>query len=646
MEKKAYLTDGLIGNSKILATMKTNGELVRFWWPHITNPQHIDKSFGGVFIKGVSKKTIWQNDKNITSVQNYQEDTNILITEGKCEKYKFEIKSCDFAVANGDSLVRCFRVYNHDNVPREMKFMYYSSFQTNDSKLYSSAYFDFDNDSIVHYKHKYCFAIGSDLTIDEFTTENAFKDAEDGRLEGAQCSLTNEGAIGFNLGVINPGEYKEVVIYISAGFGREEAISELNNIKNRKIEEVISAENQYWKEYLSKTRKINVKNEKIEKIYTRSLLVFKLLTDKSTGAIAAAPEVDEAFEMCGGYGYCWGRDAAYIGKAFDKTGLTDMSKAFFNWSKNIQEKNGSFEQRHHMDGTLAPAWGLQVDETGSILWGIYGHYEETKDMEFLKSMRETIKKGADFLIGFIDKDTNLPKPSMDLWEERKGEHLYSAAAVYGGLIAASKISNIFDESPLAEKYLEVAENIKIAIVKMGFKEKNNAFLRGIKVEVTEETYNKLVKENKETSKEIGEKGYVKYYESQDEIFDISILGLSEPFNIIDAKDEKMISTAMAIEEKLWSKNVGGIRRYENDSYIGGNPWILTTLWLALYKIRSGELDRAKELLHWATEHSTENYLLPEQINKESGKPAWIIPLTWSHAMYVLTAIELSEKNLI
>ena len=38
-----------------------------------------------------------------------------------------------------------------------------------------------------------------------------------------------------------------------------------------------------------------------------------------------------------------------------------------------------WEQRFFTDGKLAPCWGYQVDETASVVYGVYTHYEYTKD---------------------------------------------------------------------------------------------------------------------------------------------------------------------------------------------------------------------------------------------------------------------------
>ena len=69
------------------------------------------------------------------------------------------------------------------------------------------------------------------------------------------------------------------------------------------------------------TLELDITNEeyknKIEKIYNRTILLYPLLTNETTGGIQAAVEVDEKLDKCGRYAYCWTRDAAFITKALD-----------------------------------------------------------------------------------------------------------------------------------------------------------------------------------------------------------------------------------------------------------------------------------------------------------------------------------------
>lgn len=103
----------------------------------------------------------------------------------------------------------------------------------------------------------------------------------------------------------------------------------------------------------------------------------------------------------------------------------------------------------------------------------------------------------------------------------------------------------------------------------------------------------------------------------------------------------------------------GIKRYENDTYIDGNPWIVTTLWLSeamfafALDLPEGAGDQyaeeAKKLteegikcLRWALAGATSTGLLPEQVDKSTGKSAWAIPLGWSGAL-MLNNIILFDK---
>jgi len=41
--------------------------------------------------------------------------------------------------------------------------------------------------------------------------------------------------------------------------------------------------------------------------------------------------------------------------------------------------------------------------------------------------------------------------------------------------------------------------------------------------------------------------------------------------------------------------------------------------------------------------ANQHLLLPEQADKNHGGPAWVLPLNWSHAMFVLTHLALRGK---
>lgn len=87
---------------------------------------------------------------------------------------------------------------------------------------------------------------------------------------------------------------------------------------------------------------------------------------------------------------------------------------------------------------------------------------------------------------------------------------------------------------------------------------------------------------------------------------------------------------------------GGYKRFEQDDYIGGNPWPIATLWMALYHIEAKEYNKAKECLDFVTNSCNEHGFLGEQVDNETMQPSWVIGLGWSHAMYIICLQKISE----
>ena len=92
---------------------------------------------------------------------------------------------------------------------------------------------------------------------------------------------------------------------------------------------------------------------------------------------------------------------------------------------------------------------IQEDETGLVLWALWEHYSIHRDIEFAHRLYgRMVKPCADFMSAFIDPDLGLPKPSWNLWEDRRGVHTFTCAAVIAGLRAAANFAELFAEPPL------------------------------------------------------------------------------------------------------------------------------------------------------------------------------------------------------
>lgn len=77
----------------------------------------------------------------------------------------------------------------------------------------------------------------------------------------------------------------------------------------------------------------------------------------------------KVFRSVGRYSYCWPRDSIYITKAQDFLKMEKETEKFYKvFCKMTQSKNGMWEQRFFTDGTLAPCWGYQIDETAGVIF--------------------------------------------------------------------------------------------------------------------------------------------------------------------------------------------------------------------------------------------------------------------------------------
>jgi len=644
--KKTYFNDAIIGNSQMLGCITGKGELVRLFWPDIDYPQHIEKLLSGIFFTARQNSTIWLNEECFNHSQHYVKDTNIVETISESSQIGLRVVQADFVLPEKNILTRYYEIENTGEHTIELGFIVYSSSITTTPDLASSL-FDFGCDALVHYRHGYYLSISADKKVYQFQLgNNALESARQTWLNGYDCiGMMNDGALSWKLGCFEPGERRMIKLSICTSRTIKGLKELIHNVESTVTGDDYKTTEKFWKNFLENARQVNTGRSDIDNLYRRSLLVFKLMSDEETGGLLASPEIDEGFTKSGRYAYCWGRDAAFITSALDKCGLTGVVDKFYEWAARTQDDDGSWQQRYHMDGNLAPSWGIQIDETGTIVWGMLEHYKTTGDKKFLIKMWECIKRAVEFLIDFIDEETGLPRPSYDLWEERVGEHTYSSAAVYGGIVAGIETAGIIGaQCNNLNSWKAAARSIKDAIVRNLWKEDQNCFLRSIRTKLNpwgeEYTSNKTVIK-------VNPKGYCRDVTLEDGMVDISLLGVAIPFGVFDVNDCRVEKTVETIERVLTSHgSIGGIKRYENDNYIGGNPWVLTTLWVALFHISKKDYCKAKDYFEWAVRSRTVLGLLPEQVNRDNGEPAWVIPLTWSHAMFILVLFGLIEGKAI
>lgn len=634
---KQYFNDGLTGNGRLLVSFTDKGEANRVYWPEQDYAQQINNIFVGFKFDNSNTKFLHENLWYIE--QKYLPKTNVLVTSYENSDFGLKITQKDFAINDKDIWVRNYTIENICERELELKGFLFTDFVSADNDIRSSM-MDLELNCAYIYNKNHVVTIGANKDFSGFQLGNAFDAVRDDSLYGKdEISMTSNMGLKWDFGKLKKGQEISFDIFFCFSYEMDKGRELFSNVKGENGRDLIEAEKKYWSKEFLKYEKMTIGNEKIDEVYYQSILTFRLLTNKDTGAILAGVEVDEGFTRCGRYGYCWPRDGVFITKAFDICGMTKEAEKFYKvWAKKAQLKNGAWQQRYYLDGRLAPSWGVQSDEIAAIIYGAWEHFGHTKDIKFLEEMWENIKPAAMYLNDNIDDDTGLPNCSYDLWEERFGEHTYSAASVVSGLRAAADMAMEMNvDIPLAKLWRETADKIKNNIEKNLWNDTEKRYVRGVKT--------RLNWWNCETTTvETNKMGYKLDVAAIDNTVDISLLGLTVPFKVFDAKDEKIKKTVRAIEDRLDGFPSGGYGRYEYDSYIGGNPWIVSTLWLALYYIEVDDIEKAKELFKWAVKNSTNLGFLPEQIDKFTGKRAWISELAWSNAMFIIVLDALKKHS--
>lgn len=638
---KPFLIDAVLGNGRLLATLTRDGEIQRLFWPHVDGPQHIARLMGGVSVDG--GPVLWPDHSRWQTAQAYEQDQNVVSTFARLPN-GLALHMTDAAAPGRDVLVRHLRFENESGSPLAVRYVLYQWLQVDENPLYNSALYDADADCFIHYRRDVFIAAGADRAPAGMAVgrpDDVLTEASSGMLNGGS-TLHGDVATAavWDVGTLAPGASAALTLYWTLGHDARAVRALLREARALGSSALLDEVRAYWAAWLRQARPLAAGAPAgVDELYRRSLLVFSLMADEQTGSIIAAPEFDPGFTRCGGYGYCWGRDAAYVTAAMDQAGLHEMAARFYRWTVTAQEPEGWWAHRHYADGGWAPSWGLlQVDETGSILYGMALHAQLYGGADFARSVLSTVLRASEWLLSALDPQTGLPVACHDLWEERVGEHTYSAAAVYGGLLAGAELAEAAGEAEPAGRYRAAAAGLKAAILREAVRD--GRFLRGRYLEVTEARYLEALEAGLVVRRRSGPLGYPVFELAEDPVPDSSLLGLTVPFGVVGPDDPVMAATAGALQAALWAATDGGMLRYRGDRYRGGNPWVLCTLWLGLYEAERGRADAARAMLEWAVRRRTETGLLPEQVDARTGEPTWVLPLTWSHAMFVLLALRL------
>lgn len=644
-----------VGNGNLLVGLDYRGQVRDLYFPYVGLRNHVSGASGsyvhriGVYVDGV---TLWLDDPAWEIHIGVDTASTVGTMVATHAEVGLRLESFDAVHNEQNVFLRRFTLTNLQGTARTVKLFFSQQFRIAESRRGDTAFYDPRVNAIIHYKDKDAFLINATkdgVQFSEFNIglfgiegkEGTYHDAHDGVLEKNPIEHGSvDSIIGFTC-ELSPNEASVIYYWIACA----DSIPALHTLDELVLSEtpecLLTSTNAYWEAWLRKEgRDISALSPTLRTLYERSLITMRAHTD-NRGGIIASSDTDMLHHGRDTYSYVWPRDGALIAHAFDVTGYTDVAQRFFIFAAACQEPGGYLMHKYLTDGSLGSSWHpwlqqgkpylpIQEDETASVIFILWKHYEINRDVEFVESHYNSfIEPAAKFLVEYIEPVTGLPQASFDLWEEKYGTSTYTASSVYGGLMAAVRFASLLGKDTDARTYLAVAERMQQAIMQYLYDPELKMFVKQVR------------------HTDDGELEY-------DRTIDTSSFHGIRFFEVLELSDGRLRDSLKTIERTLQvASSSQGFIRYQHDTYYtmqeagSPNPWVVCTLWVAQFYIavaqKQSDLKRALELLEWTASHAAEGGTLAEQMHPHTRAHQSASPLIWSHAEYVLTVDSYLKK---
>jgi GH15 family glucan-1,4-alpha-glucosidase len=637
----------VVGNGSLLIALDNKLRIRDFDYPRVGLENHaVGHPFRfGAWVEGVFS---WINEDWETSLK-YLPETLVSKCTAESRKLKLKLEINDAVYSFRDIFLKKIITSNNSEKALQVRIFLSHDFHIYGEDSGDTVMYEPESQAIIHYKqNRYFLANGltdQGLGIFDFATgqkesfgrEGTWKDAEDGILGKnpiAQGSV--DSTISFKLDLEPKAD--GIIYYWIACARNLRHVKELDSfVKKTGVEQLLLETENYGSAWVNKqSLNLNVLPKEITRMFKTSLLIMRTHVDNH-GAIISSCDSDILQFNKDTYSYVWPRDAAVCATAFDKAGFQEVSRLFFEFCNRVISDEGYFQHKYWSDGSTGSSWHalvnssgqpqlpIQLDETALVVNALWKHFQKYHDVEFIsKVYPRLVVNSTNFMLKHRDPNTGLPKPTFDIWEEKTGTFTATASCVCSALSSAAKFAKVFYDSNRQESLDKIAQQMKQAIQTHLYDEKQMRFIKAIYPNGT-----------------------------KDKTIDSSLAFtfLTETFNI---ENKEVHETMKAINKYLWTDpGIGGLARYQNDDYhriskdLPGNPWFICTLWLARWYIKIAnkveDLKKAIDLLKWTVKYSLPSGILAEQLNPFDASPISVSPLVWSHAEFVITVCEYTEK---
>lgn len=636
----------ILGNGSLTVGLNENGLVHDFYYPYVgldnlTTSRSMHHRIG----VWVDSHFSWLDDKAWSVICDFDDTALISNVMFENKDLALRIVCRDFVDHELNVFYRHIEVKNMAETTRTIRLFMHQVFQISRGGRGDTALYVPDENYILDYKGRCSLLIYSQLAdgtpFSQYAVgvcaiegkEGTWYDAEDGELSnnpvehgGVDSVICNEIEL--------PAQSENVVQYwIVAADSQFNAEHVHHQIVKEGLTSRMTKTRTHWQSWLETAKTpLSVMPDDEQKIARKSLMVIKVHTDRRGGVIASC---DSSIYNFGRdyYSYVWPRDGAYAMWPLIRLGYRDEPRKFFEFCRDIMHSDGYMMHKYQPDKAIGSTWhplihgrhselAIQEDETAVVLYVLSEYYNETNDKEFVSNLYTTmIQPMANFIAEFNDPETSLPHASYDLWEEKFLTSTYTTALVYRALIVAAEFADIFEYPDDAVRWNTAAE--KLAQASSAFiDKKQHTFTKGF-----------LLQDDGSLA--------------HDTVLDVSSAYGVMMFAAKAFGANEVRNTFAAIEQTMLQKSpAGGCPRYMNDGYFAsnppcnGNPWFVTTLWIAQYYLQVDRDDDAAELVKWTLAHASPSGVLSEQMNPTTAEPLSVMPLVWSHAELINTLLDL------
>lgn len=594
------------------------GALLELYYPHYSTDQLWD-SYVGV---SSGNKTQWAHDMHLVG-QAMAPDTGRISSQFTAPGLALSIE--DAVDPAHDVHLRHVTVTNQGPKPLSgAALTAYAFFTLNTLPGGDRLHYDPKARALVQSDQGVAMALAADVAPDAWqcgyanlpagSAKDARQAAESNHLDdnnaaGPMVTGVN-GAMRLPLPVLAPGASATLTLAYGAGSDEATALASAQGGLADGWQNVTGRDARYWGDWLSASRMPAGLDADALAVYRRALVTMGQLQADNGAVLAAATNTSPL------YRFVWPRDGSLTSLALAQAGHVDRAKAFFEFCEHLQRGDGGFAVNYFPDGSR-PLWefgvsGDEHDEAGLFAWGIGQLTDATGDAGWGAARWPAVRKACDFLLT-QQTGTGLLTTCRDLWElDTDGSWTFSNAAAWAGLQAGAKLARQAGDQPTAGRYDEAAQRLAAAINTRLVADGH--FARGER------------------------KG------APDPTLELANLALGKTWlGLVPDNDPRLVSLAAQAEQRLTTPS-GGVRRHEGDHYYGGQPWPVTTGWMALSQLGRGDVAGARNRFNVMTRYakSTDSLMLGEQYDE--GTHHWVsaFPLTWSEATYVRTALELGR----